>query len=735
MIMSNQKFDLLEKVFHTSNDYLIVKDVDGRWIEANQKTLRLFEIEDGVYRGKTDVQLAHLYPRFANYGPICVHSDNQAWVSKKETQLKESFRMDGMDYTFHVRKIPLYDEDGHADSIVVVGSNITEQEKYQAIQDKQYKALQMIASGEKLADVFRNIVDAVEALSVNSLCSIMFYEESDNWLRNGYSHSFSDSFLKKIDRFPVGLHYASCGHAAFTKEIAIVSDIETDLSWSKWKEIPLAFQLRSCWSIPILSSKGELFGTFAIYHPDVRKPQSYEIELLKVFSYLTGLAIERDNQVKEIQYLASHDTLTNLPNIRFLKDVIERLITRQDEFAILFIDLDRFKPINDTFGHAVGDKVLSEVARRIHLNIPKKGIVSRMGGDEFVILLRKIKNEQKPISVAEELLQAIKEPILINDREFYVSASIGISMYPFHGHTGEILIRNADVAMYSVKGDDGQSIQMFNDSLTKHGTELFMLQGELREAIKHNQFFLQYQPKLELATGTFTGLEALIRWKHPEKGIISPDTFIPLAEESGVIGALGEWVLREVCKQVKKWKEFDLTHLPVAVNVSVRQIVLDDIPSLVESILAEFGLPSESIEIEITESVLSKHEYLIQNAVSKLQEIGVKVSIDDFGTGYASMTYLKQFRANKIKIDRSFISSLPHDVNEAAIVSAVITLARDLQMDVIAEGIETKEQLDFLLEKGCLEGQGYYYSRPVSSNQIEELLQKGNEMFIQGVIT
>lgn len=726
--MSNQKFDLLEKVFHTSNDYLIVKDTDGRWIEANLKTLQLFQIEDGVYKGKTDEQLAHLYPRFANYGPICVHSDKEAWVSKKEFQLKETFRMDGMDYTFHIRKIPLYDENGHADSLVVVGSNITEQEKYQAIQDKQYKALQMIASGEKLTDVFRNIIDAVEALSVNSLCSIMFYEESENWLRNGYSHSFPESFLKKIDRFPVGLNHASCGHAAFTKEIAIVSDIETDLAWSKWKEIPLAFQLRSCWSIPILSSKGELFGTFAIYHPEVQKPKSYEIELLKVFSYLTGLAIERDNQVKEIQYLASHDTLTNLPNIRFLKDVINRLITKQDEFAILFIDLDRFKPINDTFGHAVGDKVLSEVARRIRSNIPKKGIVTRMGGDEFVILLRKIKNEKQPVYVAEHLLEAIKEPIVIHDREFYVSASIGISRYPIHGHTGETLIRNADVAMYSVKGDDGQSIQMFNDSLTKHGTELFMLQGELREAIKKNQFFLQYQPKIELATGTITGLEALIRWKHPEKGIISPDTFIPLAEESGFIGTLGEWVLRQVCMQLKKWKESNLTHLPVAVNVSVRQFVLNDIPSLVDAILAEFGLPTESIEIEITESVLSKHEYLIQNAVSKLQEIGVKVSIDDFGTGYASMTYLKHFRANKIKIDRSFISSLPHDANEAAIVSAVITLARDLQMDVIAEGIETKEQLDFLLEKGCLEGQGYYYSRPLSTNQIEELLKNANEM-------
>lgn len=726
--MSNQKFDLLEKVFHTSNDYLIVKDVNGRWIEANKKTLQLFDIEEGAYRGKTDEQLAQKYKKFENYGPICVHSDNQAWVSKTEFQLKESFRMDGNDYTFHVRKIPLYDENGDADSLVVVGRNITEQEKYQAISDKQYKALQMIASGEPLIDVFRNIVNAVEVLSSNSICSIMFYEESDNWLRNGYSHSFPDGFLKKIDRFPVGLNYASCGHAAFTKEIAIVSDIETDPSWSNWKTIPLSYQLHSCWSIPILSSKGELFGTFAIYHPEVRKPKSYEIELLKVFSYLTGLAIERDNQVKEIQYLASHDTLTNLPNIRFLKDVIDRLISRQDEFAILFIDLDRFKPINDTFGHAVGDQVLSEVARRINSNIPKKGIVTRMGGDEFVILLRKMKIEKQPKAVGEKILQAIKDPIVINDREFYVSASIGISMYPFHGHTGDILIRNADVAMYSVKGEDGQSIQMFNDSLTKHGTELFMLQGELREAIKQEQFFIHYQPKIQLATGKFTGLEALIRWKHPVKGNISPDTFIPLAEESGFIDALGEWVLREVCLQVKKWRETNLAHLPVAVNVSVRQFVLNDIPSLVEAILAEYDLPSELIEIEITESVLSKHEYLIQNAVTKLQEIGVKVSIDDFGTGYASMTYLKQFRANKIKIDRSFISSLPHDVNEAAIVSAVITLARDLHMDVIAEGIETKEQLDFLLEKGCSEGQGYYFSRPVSSNEIEKLIERVNKL-------
>lgn len=726
--MSNQKLSVLEKVFHTSNDYLIVKSVDGCWLAANKKTLQMFGIEEGVYEGKTDQQIADLYPRFANYGPICIDSDIHTWSSKKELQVNETFLMEGNHYTFQVRKIPLFDGNGQPDSLVVVGRDITEQEKYQAIQEKQYIALQMIASGEGLTKVFQNIVESVEKLSVNSLCSIMFFEESENWLRNGYSHSFPEKFLKEIDQFPVGFNYASCGHAAFTKEIAIVSDIENDPSWSTWKEIPLSFQLRSCWSIPILSSKGELFGTFAIYHPDIREPKSYEIELLKIFSYLTGLAIERDNQVKEIQYLASHDTLTNLPNIRFLKEVIEKLIYKQDEFAILFIDLDRFKPINDTFGHAVGDMVLSEVARRIHSTIPRKGIVTRMGGDEFVILLRKIKDEKLPYEVAEQLLQSIKEPIVINDREFYVTASIGISMYPFHGHTGEMLIRNADVAMYSVKGKDGQSIQIFNDTLTKHGSELFMLQGELREAIKQNQFFLQYQPKIELVTGAFTGLEALIRWKHPEKGIISPITFIPLAEESGFIDVLGEWVLREVCMQVKKWRESHLTHLPVAVNVSLRQFVLNDIPGLVEQTLTEFGLPSDAIEIEITESVLSKHEYLLQNAVNKLQKIGVKVSIDDFGTGYASMTYLKQFRANKIKIDRSFISSLPNDVNEAAIVSAVITLARELQMGVIAEGVETKEQLDFLVEKGCSEGQGYYFSRPVSGNELEKLLQSEQEV-------
>lgn len=726
--MFHQKLSDLEKIFHTSNDYLIVKNVDGCWLAANKKTLQMFEIDEEVYEGKTDQQIADLYPRFGNYGPICMESDSQTWSSKEELQVKETFHMDGNYYTFHVRKIPLFDGDGQPDRLVVVGRDITEQEKYQDIQEKQYMALQMIASGEVLTKVFQNIVESVEKLSDNSLCSIMLYEESENCLRNGYSHSLPESFLKRIDRFPVGLNFASCGHAAFTKDIAIVSDVENDPSWDKWREIPLSFHLRSCWSIPILSSKGELFGTFAVYHPEIREPKSYEIELLRIFSYLAGLAIERDNQLKEIQYLASHDTLTNLPNIRFLKEVIEKLIYKQDEFAILFIDLDRFKPINDTFGHAVGDMVLSEVARRIRSTIPKKGIVTRMGGDEFVILLRKIGDEKLPYEVAEQLLQSIKKPIVLNDREFYVTASIGISMYPIHGHSGEMLIRNADVAMYSVKGEDGQSIKVFNDTLTEHGTELFMLQGELREAIKQNQFFLHYQPKIELTTGAFTGFEALIRWKHPEKGIISPNTFIPLAEETGFIDVLGEWVLREVCMQVKSWRESGLTQLPVAVNVSVRQFVLNDIPGLVEQTLAEFSLPSDAIEIEITESVLSKHEYLLQNAVSKLQKIKVKVSIDDFGTGYASMTYLKQFRANKIKIDQSFIRSLPHDVNEAAIVSAVITLARELQMGVIAEGIETKEQLDFLVEKGCSEGQGYYFSRPVPGVELEKLLERELEV-------
>jgi len=297
-------------------------------------------------------------------------------------------------------------------------------------------------------------------------------------------------------------------------------------------------------------------------------------------------------------------------------------------------------------------------------------------------------------------------------------------MYGEHGNTIEVLLKNADVAMYSVKDVGGNASRIYDVAMNEKAYESYMMQGEFRKALEQEQFQLYYQPKYDIRSGAITGLEALVRWIHPEKGVISPAVFIPLAEESGFIIELGAWVLRRACQQLKEWKDDLDIELRVAVNVSVKQFIKQDIAAYVKATLNDLKLDPGCLEVEITESVLSRHEFLIQETVGELQRIGVKVSIDDFGTGYASLTYLKQFRANTIKIDRSFIQLLPQNEEDSAIVTAIITLANQLNMSVIAEGVETKEQLDYLLSKGCNEVQGYYFNPPLPSEKIYQLLKE-----------
>lgn len=711
-----------KSLFIEHPDAVYSLDLNGEFLDVNKEAERIsgYKQEELLGMDFTPLIVSEDLSRIMQVFEEVKNGQPQSYETK-------IVRKDGKIRDVYFKTIPASLQ-GRIIGIHGIAKDITDKKQSEAIRGIQTRILAMIALGEPLSDILHNILDAAEAQSHECVCSVMFYEEEHNRLRVGYAPRLPDGYKEKIDKMPVGLYQGSCGYAAYIKNLVIVRDIESDPSWRKWAKTAISYGLRSCWSVPILSNKGSLLGTFAIYYKRMREPESYEVEMWRALSYLAGLAMERNKHEKDIQYLALHDALTNLPNLRYLKDIFENAIQKSKEsgnkLAIMFLDLDQFKPINDTFGHAFGDLILQEIARRIHQIIGEDNIVTRMGGDEFIVLLPDLVNEQAAYSITDEILQGIEQPILIDNQEFHVTTSIGISMYPDHGDTIDILMRNADVAMYSVKDHGGNASRMYNQAMTEQVRELFMLQGEFRRALKQEQFLLYYQPKVNTETGTVIGMEALVRWKHPEKGLISPATFIPLAEESGFILDLGAWVLREACMQIKTWKETDILDVPIAVNISVRQFVQQDVVTLVRRTLNEIGVPPCSLEIEITESVLAQHEHIIQDAVTKLQEIGVRVSIDDFGTGYASLTYLKQFRANTIKVDRSFISSLPHNQDDAAIVSAVITLADNFDMDVVAEGVETKEQAEFLLSKGCSKVQGYYYSPPLPVDELYKFLKR-----------
>ncbi|MGK7379711.1 bifunctional diguanylate cyclase/phosphodiesterase [Planococcus sp. 1R117A] len=601
--------------------------------------------------------------------------------------------------------------------------DVTEKNLLEQLRNEQTVILAKIAVGDPLGEIMHYIIGVVEKIS-KGICTVMFYEKEHDWLRFGYGSKLPEQFIKVIDRFPVGPHLASCGHASYTKKIAIVTDIEKAASWSRWSQETVRYGIRACWSMPILSTKDELLGTFGVYYHEVREPLDIEIDMLKTFSYLSGLAIERSRHEEEIQFLANHDALTNLPNLRYFKEVFANMIRQTEDLAVMFVDLDQFKSLNDTFGHNFGDILLQEVAKRIGKAIGKEDIVSRMGGDEFILLLQDVTDAQQVLLAAEQILKEIEKPLMIEGQEFHVTASIGISQFGKHGKTIGLLMKNADVAMYNAKATGGNASKVYDPAMDDKAHELYMLRGEFRKALELQQFELHYQPKINLKKKRISGMEALVRWNHPEKGSISPATFIPLAEESGFILELGAWVLRTACRQVKEWRAAEGPDIRVAVNVSVKQFIKQDVAALVQSILNEMELPAECLEIEITESVLSSHESVIQEAVESLQKLGVKVSIDDFGTGYASLTYLKQFRADAIKIDQSFIRHLPQNQDDAAIVSAVITLAKALDICIVAEGVETKEQVDFLVEKECTEVQGYYFSKPLQADKMQKLLKQ-----------
>ncbi|MFS0776756.1 EAL domain-containing protein [Neobacillus sp. 3P2-tot-E-2] len=430
---------------------------------------------------------------------------------------------------------------------------------------------------------------------------------------------------------------------------------------------------------------------------------------------------ERKNTEKMIKHMAYHDQLTDLPNRYLLREKLNEAIIASSQnncrFALIFLDLDRFKAINDTMGHEVGDKVLIEIAERLKACVNEKDIISRYGGDEFSILLPE-SGEQRAIEAAQQIITKLSLPLTFQHHELLVTPSIGITIFPTHGESLDTLIKNADLAMYHAKSLGRNNYQFFNEELNKKAQHDLDLELNLRKALEQNQFELFYQPQVNLETNQIYGAEALMRWIHPEKGIIPPDSFIPLAEETGLIIPMGEWAIRTACRQNQKWQEVGFSPITVSVNISAKQFFQSNLVEIVESALTETGFNPKYLELEITESITMDVERSITTLL-ELQRLGVKVSIDDFGIGYSSLNYLKRLPIDKLKIDQSFIRECPHDMNSNTLVRTIIIMAHLLKMKVIAEGVETEEQVSFLLSQGCKEAQGYLFSKPLPVSEFE----------------
>jgi diguanylate cyclase (GGDEF)-like protein/PAS domain S-box-containing protein len=471
-----------------------------------------------------------------------------------------------------------------------------------------------------------------------------------------------------------------------------------------------------------------------ILHKDgTRIPVEFEGRLMPFQGKMLRLSVVRDIRRRKasqarIDYLAHHDLLTGLPNRALLLDRLQYVLAaarrREQQVALLFIDLDNFKTVNDSLGHMAGDELLKIIARRIQAALRSGDVVSRHGGDEFLVVLPDIENDHGPIPVAEKLLDAIGEPVELEGQSISVSPSIGISLFPRDGDNADVLIRNADAAMYLAKARGRNNFQFFNESLSEAAYRALTLETRMREAIRDQSFRLHYQPQMRVDTGALTGVEALIRWPQKEGPWIEPNEFIPVAEQRGLIRPIGSWVLREACEQNRQWQRAGLPHVPVAVNLSAVQFRQRNLLQEVEKVLGETGLAPQFLTFELTESMLMEDTAEMSRTLEGFKAMGVRLAIDDFGTGHSSLVNLKRFPIDKLKIDRTFVRDTPGDPDDCAIIAAIIDLARNMDITSIAEGVDRLEQLDFLRSRGCEEVQGFLFAKAMPPDEMARYMAR-----------
>jgi diguanylate cyclase (GGDEF)-like protein/PAS domain S-box-containing protein len=431
---------------------------------------------------------------------------------------------------------------------------------------------------------------------------------------------------------------------------------------------------------------------------------------------------------QRVHHVAQHDVLTGLPNRSLLQDRLGQAVAYANRSGhpvwVMLIDLDRFKFVNDSMGHKAGDVLLMTVAARLRSSLRDTDTVARLSGDEFVVILSQ--HEDQPLSgdIVQRVMDSVAQPVMLGPKEFFVTCSIGVAAYPSDGTPAESLIEHADIAMYRAKKLGRNNFQFYTPAMNEESLERVRIESALRNALERNEFVLHYQPQVDLQSGRIVGMEALIRWQHPELGMVPPSRFVGVAEDTGLIVPIGAWVMRTACAQNKAWQDAGLGRLRVAVNLSARQFSAADLVPGIEQVLADTGLDPSCLELELTESLFMSDVTPAVELLHRMKALGVKLSIDDFGTGYSSFSYLSRFPIDVLKIDRSFVNDISHDANDAAIVASIIALAHNLRLSVIAEGVETAEQLDYLRHQGCDEMQGYYFSRPLPAQEFEQLLRQ-----------
>jgi diguanylate cyclase (GGDEF)-like protein/PAS domain S-box-containing protein len=714
----------LETMMNHIPDYIYAKDLEGRFLVANRATVTengFREVHEIVGKSDYDIHTLDNARHFEQAERRVIETGEPIFgieelnaVSKDERWLMTS-------------KVPLRDKQGKTIGIVGISRDITDRKRAERLLLGQARLLELIATSTPLSEFFSELILMIEAHLPGIIGSILLLSPDQRHLLTGAAPGLDDDYCAAIHGIAIGPKVGSCGTAAFRGEPVFVCDIQSDPLWEDYADMVKPLGYRSCWSMPILSYQGKVLGTFALYSHQPGEPSPEQTDLISMAAHLAGIAIERRQSEERIQFMAHHDALTGLPNrAMFDERVASALETARvtgQWVALAFLDLDNFKLINDTLGHHAGDELLRVVAGRMLACVRKSDMIVRVGGDEFIILLNGLPPENAVVlSRLETIRAAIGAPVVLAGRSLQVSCSMGVVCYPEHGETATELLANADSAMYRAKEVGRNNLQVFDAQMAAKAHESLRRHEELRDAVTRAEFVLHYQPQMNLKTGRIFAAESLLRWQHPKRGLISPGDFIPLAEETGLIVPIGEWVLNEACRQNKAWQDAGLPPIVVSVNVSARQFKERNWVSKVAEALEESGLEARYLELELTESLIMQDVATAIATMHELEALGVHLAIDDFGTGYSSLSALKSFPVRRLKIDRSFVQDIPGDADDRAITGAIISLAQKLQMQVIAEGVETQAQVDFLAESGCDDIQGYFISRPVAAAAFISLL-------------
>ncbi|MEX0954280.1 MAG: EAL domain-containing protein [Rhizobiaceae bacterium] len=576
-------------------------------------------------------------------------------------------------------------------------------------------ALEAVASGETLSAVADRLCRDAEAVAPGVTCSILTVG-SDGLIHPLAGPSLPDHYAEAIEGVRIGPVAGSCGTAAYRGEPVEVADIENDPLWADYKALVLPLGLNACWSSPIKARDGRVIGTFAFYYHEKRGPNELEQQLVETCTHICAIAIEHADAQDRIEHLAYRDSLTGLPNRSWFHERAAQRMATGELLNILYLDLDDFKGVNDSLGHNVGDLLLKAVAERLSALLGENGFVARLSGDEFGIVQNCNDCDQDGARLAEKVLMAFEAPFDIDGRVLSTGVSIGIARAPADGGDIQKLASRADLALSAAKRQSRMTYRFFDPRMEEHRQARRELTDDLRAAIANNQLSVAYQPIVSLASGALTGFEALLRWQHPARGAIPPDEFIPLAEETGIIGTLGIWVLAEACREAASWP----TNIRISVNLSPLQLRKPGFAVDVIQVLARANLSPGRLKLELTETALFGEDKVTLETLAALKQVGIGIALDDFGTGYSSLSHLRLKPLDRIKVDMSFVSKIERDSGSAAIVRAILVLARDLGLKTTAEGVETQAQRDWLIEHGCEDGQGYLLGRPGSAEEARQ---------------